>query len=169
MTDSEDTPLWLFSLKFYSYQGFRESLLAFQDFSGANVNIVLYLLWLASHRRAISLNEVEKIISSTKSWNEEIVQPLRRIRQNLKKNVDGLFSEDILSLREKVKTLELGAEKIEQRTLFNAYEIQFLGSLGTEIEAIARANLETYEQLLDASFPKQHFECLIDSVSNGFH
>ena len=169
MTDSTDTPLWLFSLKFYSYQRFRESLLAFQDFSGANVNIVLYLLWLASHRRFISLDEVGKIISSTKSWNEEIVKPLRQMRQNLKKNKDGFFSEDILSLREKVKTLELEAEKIEQRTLFNAYDIQFLGSLGTEIEAIARANLKTYEQLLDASFPQQHFECLIDRVSNGSH
>ena len=80
-----------------------------------------------------------------------------------------MFSEDTLLLREKVKTLELEAEKIEQRTLFNAYEMQFLGSLGTEIEAIARANLETYEQLLDASFPKQHIECLIDGVRNGFH
>ena len=169
MTDSEDTPLWLFSLKFYSYQGFRESLLAFQDFSGANVNIVLYLLWLASHGRFISLNEVEKIISSTKNWNEEIVKPLRQMRQHLKKNKDGFFSKDILLFREKVKTLELEAEKIEQRTLFNAYDIQFVGSLGTEIEAIARANLKAYEQLLDASFPKQHFECLIDSVSNGFH
>ena len=71
MKDSNDTPLWLFSLNFYSLEGMRKSLLAFQDFSGANVNILLLLLWLASRRRSLSLNEVDEIIGSTNSWNHK--------------------------------------------------------------------------------------------------
>ena len=46
MNDPNDTPLWLFSLEFYAHDHVSECLLAIQDSSKANVNIILYLLWM---------------------------------------------------------------------------------------------------------------------------
>lgn len=169
MKDFNDTPLWLFSLNFYSLKGVRESLLAFQDFSGANVNILLLLLWLASRRRSLSLNEVDEIIGSTNSWNKNVVIPLRKIRQNLKKNDEGIVSENSFLLREKIKILEFEAEKIEQRALFDAYNIRSFGKFQTEIGAAARTNLKTYEQLLETSFPEPNFEFIVETMVKRLH
>ena len=169
MKDSNDTPLWLFSLNFYSVEGVRESLLAFQDFSAANVNIVLFLLWLASRRKSLSLNEVDEFIGSTNSWNKNVVIPLRKIRQTLKQNDEGIVSENSFLLREKIKTLEFEAEKIEQRTLFDEYNIRSFGKFQTEIGAAARANLKTYEQLLETPFPKPNFEYIVETMVKRLH
>ena len=169
MKDSNDTPLWLFSLNFYSVEGVRESLLAFQDFSGANVNIVLFLLWLASRRKSLSLNEVDEFIGSTNSWNKNVVIPLRKIRQTLKQNDEGIVSEHSFLLREKIKTLEFEAEKIEQRALFDAYNTRSYGKFQTGRGAAARANLKTYEQLLETPFPKPNFEYIVETMVKRLH
>ena len=169
MKDSNDTPLWLFSLNFYSVEGVRESLLAFQDFSGANVNIVLLLLWLASRRKSLSLNEVDEFISSTNSWNKNVVIPLRTIRQALKQNDEGFVSENSFLLREKIKILEFEAEKIEQRALFDAYNIRSYGKFQTGRGAAARANLKTYEKLLETPFPKPNFEYIVETMVKRLH
>ena len=169
MKDSNDTPLWLFSLNFYSVEGVRESLLAFQDFSGANVNIVLFLLWLASRRKSLSLNEVDEFIGSTNSWNKNVVIPLRKIRQTLKQNDEGIVSENSFLLREKIKILEFEAEKIEQRALFDAYNTRSYGRFQTGRGAAARANLKTYEQLLETPFPKPNFEYIVETMVKRLH
>ena len=169
MKDCNDTPLWLFSLNFYSVEGVRESLLAFQDFSGANVNIVLFLLWLASRRKSLSLNEVDEFIGSTNSWNKNVVIPLRKIRQTLKQNDEGIVSENSFLLREKIKILEFEAEKIEQRALFDAYNTRSYGKFQTGRGAAARANLKTYEQLLETPFPKPNFEYIVETMVKRLH
>ena len=169
MTDSDETPLWLFSLKFYSLEGVRESLLACQDCSGANINIVLFMLWIAPHRRFLSLTEVREIVSLTRSWSKNVIVPLRKIRQSLKKTEEAIVAKDSVLLREKIKMLELEAEKIEQRALFEAYDIDCMGTLGLETGATAKANLKIYEQLLKAPFPEPNLEFIVETISRGLH
>ena len=57
MTDSqtktETTPFWRFSLKFYRQAGVAEACIAAQDGCGVDVNLLLFLFWLASGGRQV--------------------------------------------------------------------------------------------------------------------
>src|ERR1700749_3970945 len=111
---SEDEGFWLFSLPFYERPGIADALIALQDRDGFDVNLVLFALWHGiSGRgalRADALAAAEQVAGTLRS---EIVEPLRRLRRNLRHHPDG----DVQRLREGVKALEIGGEKLVQERL----------------------------------------------------
>ena len=53
-TDTATTPFWRFSLHFYRHTGVSDACIALQDDCGVDVNLLLFLLWLAAERRQLS-------------------------------------------------------------------------------------------------------------------
>lgn len=107
-----DHPFWTWSLEVYARPGVEKILLDLQDRLGLDANILLFACWTAASRfRPLSPSECRRLLADTADWRGNVIAPLRDVRRFLKEkeSVGGIDS-----LREKVKLLELEAERIAQ-------------------------------------------------------
>lgn len=142
MGDAPDSPFWRFSLSFYARPDIAPACLQLQDEANVDVNLMLFLLFLAERGRAITRDDVARLDASIAPWRTEVVEPLRALRRRLKSGVGDVPSE---GLRNMVKKIELEAERLEQARLENT--ASSLGKPAPRGEA-AQANLAAYEAYL---------------------
>jgi uncharacterized protein (TIGR02444 family) len=161
-TPTATTPFWRFSLKFYGHAGVSDACIALQDGCGVDVNLLLFLFWLASERQALSADEVKKLDATIKSWRELTIIPIRDTRRKLKGAKTFVEPTKQEALRDKVKAVELEAEKLQQEAL---YAFTRSGPLGkpSEPPAAARGNVAAYERAMGASFPKASVDVLVNA------
>jgi uncharacterized protein (TIGR02444 family) len=157
MTDaptSTETPFWRFSLKFYRQAGVPEACIALQDRLGVDVNLLLFLFWLASDDRQVSPSEVKMLDDNVRDWRNLTIIPIRDARRKLKGAATLVEPSKQEAFRNKVKAVELDAERLQQEAL---YEFSRSGPLGTAASrfAAARANVAAYESVLGLTFPKE--------------
>ncbi len=117
-TQTAITPFWRFSLKFYGQSGVSDACIALQDGCGIDVNLLLFLFWLASERQVLSPDEVKKLDATIKSWRELTIIPIRDVRRKLKGAKTFVDPAKQEALRDKVKAVELEAEKLQQEALY---------------------------------------------------
>jgi len=153
------TPFWRFSLKFYGQSDVSDACIALQDGCGVDVNLLLFLFWLASERQLLSADEVKKLDATIKSWRELTIIPIRDTRRKLKGAKTFVDPAKQEALRDKVKAVELEAEKLQQEAL---YAFTQSGPLGkpSEPPAAARGNVAAFERAMGASFPKASVDVL---------
>ena len=123
-TPTATTPFWRFSLKFYGQTGVSDACIALQDGCGVDVNLLLFLFWLASERQALSADEVKKLDATIKSWRELTIIPIRDTRRKLKGAKTFVDPAKQEALRDKVKAVELEAEKLQQEALYAFTQIR---------------------------------------------
>src|SRR6266481_6661961 len=112
--EGQSDDLWHFSCAFYAQPGVSEALLALQDRAGLDVNLILFALWRgACGLGRLSRAEVMAAERCAGPIRAAIVLPLRALRRKLRSDRDA----DIQRLRERIKTLEIAAERIIQRRL----------------------------------------------------
>ena len=116
-------------------------MIALQDRAGLDVNLMLFALWLGVTGRSpldhAGLAAAERAVCDIRG---EMIEPLRALRRRLKSIADN----DVQSLREGVKALELAAEKLAQDRL-----VGLAGPADEELSAeaalaLAQANLALY-------------------------
>jgi len=117
-------PLWEFATWTYELPGVQKALLALQDRMGADVNMVLFCVWLAyrgsnGNDLAQNLSEALKL---SRDWQAAMVQPIRKCRDNLKVLLDGdgftgATRGATEALRERIKAAELDLEALQIVTL----------------------------------------------------
>src|SRR6202167_584330 len=56
---SAEAPFWRFSLNFYRQAGVSDACIALQDGCGVDVNLLLFLFWLAAWRRGVSADNIQ--------------------------------------------------------------------------------------------------------------
>jgi uncharacterized protein (TIGR02444 family) len=144
-TSSRDSAFWRFSLRFYALPEVAPACLALQDEAGVDVNLLLFLLFLADGGRAVTRDEVARLDEAIATWRAEVVEPLRALRRRLKTSVGNIPPGISEGLRNMVKKVELEAERLEQGRLENS--AAKLGKPAARDEA-ARANLAAYEAYL---------------------
>jgi uncharacterized protein (TIGR02444 family) len=163
MTDTptpSETPFWRFSLTFYRQAGVSDACIALQDNCGVDVNLLLFLFWLASDDRQLSIDDVELLDDNVRDWRNLTIVPIRDARRKLKGAATLVAPAKQEAFRTKVKAIELDAERLQQEAL---YEFTQSGPLGVEAprSAAGRANVMAYEHVLGLSFPKQATDVLI--------
>ncbi len=141
-TPSRDSALWRFSLRFYALPDVAPACLALQDEAKVDVNLLLFLLFLAEQGRAVTRDDVVRLDAAIAPWRTEVVEPLRAVRRRLKAGVGDVPTATSEALRNMVKKIELEAERLEQGGLEN--EAPSLGKPASR-DAAARANLAAYE------------------------
>jgi uncharacterized protein (TIGR02444 family) len=163
---AETTPFWRFSLHFYKQNGVSDACIALQDDCGVDVNLLLFLFWLASDGRLLDAGEVKKLDEKVRSWRELTIIPIRDTRRKLKGAVTLLDPGKQEAFRNKVKVVELDAEKLQQEAL---YEFTRSGPLGKEapLKEAARSNVNAYEHAMGADFPKKTVEVLIGGFESA--
>jgi len=162
-TQTETTPFWRFSLGFYKQPGVSDACIALQDSFGVDVNLLLFLFWLAGDSRKLSADEVKKLDDEVRSWRELTIIPIRDTRRKLKGAGTLLEPGKQEAFRNKVKVVELEAERLQQEAL---YAFTSKGPLGTEAPPVdaAVANIGAYESAMGKRFPK----AAVDILVNGF-
>ncbi len=142
------SPFWRFSLRFYRKPGVADACIALQDGCGVDVNVMLFLLWLATERRCVATTEVARdVCARAAPWRDDVVAPLRTIRRRLKDGSALVERGAAEAFRTRIKAVELESERLQQEALF-----ALAGDLATEetatIEAAARVNLAAYQDVL---------------------
>lgn len=145
---TRDSAFWQFSLAFYARPGVAEACLALQDDTGADVNVMFYVLFLAGQLRQIDRVDAAHIDASIKGWREIAVVPLRTLRRRLKIGIEPIAIADTEALRSAVKRIELDAERIEQEWLEINVPSATLGTQAKSPVAAAQTNLAAYGSLL---------------------
>ncbi len=112
-----ESPFWRFSLRFYARPHIAEACLVLQDNSGADVNVLLFVLYLADQRKELSADEIAQLDSAVAQWREAVVKPLRTLRRGLKSGVEFIPGPVSETFRSQIKRLELESEQIEQHRL----------------------------------------------------
>src|SRR4051794_31488432 len=108
----EDSPFWRFSLRFYSRPNVAAACLVLQDESGADVNLMLFLLFLAEHKRQTTKADVARLDVAVRAWRNNVVKPLRGLRRVLKTGVGEIPIAVSETFRGQIKRLELESEQI---------------------------------------------------------
>jgi uncharacterized protein (TIGR02444 family) len=163
MTDAQtpsETPFWQFSLKLYGKPGVADTFIALQDTCGVDVNLLLFLFWLASGGWQVSADEVRNLDDKVRDWRNLTIIPIRNVRRRLKGAATLVTSGKQEDFRNKVKAVELEAERLQQEAL---YDVARTGAAGTEATppAAARANVAAYERVLGRDFPKNAVAVLL--------
>jgi len=157
-----DTPFWRFSLNFYRQPGVAEACIALQDDCGVDVNLMLFLLWLAASGRQLSIDNVKELDEAVRGWRELTIVPIREIRRKLKGAPTLVEAGSQEAFRTKIKAIELEAERLQQEAL-NAKSRPAPGGSAVPPPDAARANLTAYEHMLGARFPAAAVDILVST------
>lgn len=139
---------WRFSLRLYGIPEMASACLELQDRAEADVNVLLYLLFLANEERLIGRGEVERIDAILAPWRSEIVRPLRMVRRRLKDSVGAFTPTMTARLRDAVKRIELQSERLAQEALERSAPPASLGTQASDRQSAARQNLAAYGTFL---------------------
>jgi uncharacterized protein (TIGR02444 family) len=140
----DESPFWRFSLRFYARAKVSAACLALQDEAGVDVNLLLFLLFLAEHQRQVSVADVAKLDAAVVAWRESVVKPLRALRRALKTGIGEISVTVSETFRGQIKRLELDSEHIEQSVL-ERFSTANLGTISASRMVAAHANIAAYE------------------------
>ena len=127
---------------------------------GVDVNLLLFLFWLAAGGRQLAADEVKKLDDQVRDWRNLTIIPIRDARRKLKGAATLVEPGKQEAFRTKVKAVELEAERLQQEAL---YAFTQSGPLGTPAlpPAAARANVAAYERVLALRLPQQAVDLLV--------
>ncbi len=111
------TDFWDWAVDIYGREGVAEACLALQDDHDQCVPLLLWAAWRAHEGRSIDEAEAAKAARIARVWAGEVVAPLRQVRRRLKSPLEDGDEAVRLPLREKIKGLELEAERVLMRRL----------------------------------------------------
>lgn len=166
---SQGSPFWRFSLGFYRQPGVGDACIALQDGAGVDVNLLLFLLWQASRRRAFATNEVADLEQRIGEWRRMTVVPLREIRRALKSPPSLVEGQVVEAYRTKIKAVELEAERLQQEAMYALSQTLPTSTPAASPLDAARTNVAAYEAIGAKTFPKIAVETLLSVFAKLDH
>jgi uncharacterized protein (TIGR02444 family) len=159
----QGSPFWRFSLRFYRQPGVADACIALQDGCDVDVNILLFLLWLATARRCVPFAAARELCAEAAAWRDDVVAPLRTLRRRLK-NGSTLVERGAAELfRTRIKAMELESERLQQEAMF-ALAATLVTENAVTTEAAARANIAVYEHALARTFAAETVRVLVGAL-----
>jgi len=104
--------LWPFALCVYARHGVEAALLELQDEHGQSVPFLLWALWLAAQGRRVDARALADGAKLARAWQDAAIAPLRELRRGLKRPSRAVLARPREALRERVKAVELEAERM---------------------------------------------------------
>ncbi|SDP41842.1 TIGR02444 family protein [Pseudomonas extremorientalis] len=100
--------LWSFALSTYARSGCEAACLRLQE-QGADVCLLLCGAWLEQRAVIATAERMQALKQIAGSWQTHVIKPLRQVRMQWR--AMALQDQDLAGLRERVKALELDAER----------------------------------------------------------
>lgn len=160
---SPSASFWEFSLAVYSKPSVPEACLELQDKFGADVNIALFMLWVADQGRRLSAEDIGRVNNLIAGWQNDVVRPLRVARRFLKAPAAEWQLEETAALRARIKADELEAERLQQYAMANFFHAHSMGQ-ADDANAAGPSNLQTYAASLGVVFPEYIMSLLMKAA-----
>jgi hypothetical protein len=117
----------------------------------------------------LAAEHVKQLDDKVRDWRNLTIIPIRDARRKLKGAATLVEPAKQEAFRNKVKAIELDAERLQQEAL---YAFTQSGPLGKDAPppAAARGNVAAYEAVMGASFPKPAVDVLLtgfDGIAHG--
>ncbi|HAY49962.1 MULTISPECIES: TIGR02444 family protein [Thalassospira] len=106
--------VWTFTVGMYGRDGVAKLCLELQERCGLDVNMLLFMFFLG--QKGLAPHSVSALEEAVRDWRDNVIVPLRQTRRFLRDDPRATAQE----LRQKVKSDELQAERIEQHILCDA-------------------------------------------------
>lgn len=153
---------WRFSLSLYRMEGVPAACIALQDGHGLDVNIMLFGLWLGSRGRALEAADLVEADEAVRQWRIEAVVALRAVRRFLRTPPGAIDASAAAALRDRVKGVELEAERLQQESL---YALRPVAAWGVALEPLqaGAANMEACAQSIGATFEAEPREAILSA------
>ena len=159
------SPFWRFSLRFYRQPGVAEACIALQEEAGADVNLLLFLLWHAARRRRLSGEEIGLLEQKIAGWRNLTVIPLRAIRRALKSSPGLVEAGSAEAFRTRIKAVELEAERLQQEAMYDLVRVSLRGEAAPSVAEAARANVAAYESICPAGFAPSAVATMLEALA----
>jgi uncharacterized protein (TIGR02444 family) len=104
--------LWDFAAAAWRRPGVEAICLELQNRHGQSPPLLLWRLWLVSEGRSLSAEALAEAIATARTWQAEVVAPLRSVRDRLASPLGGAPETARLALRRTILAAELEAERI---------------------------------------------------------
>jgi len=163
-TAGRTNPFWDFSLKLYASKKVQSACLELQDDSGVDVNVLLYLLWHASHGRRLSKADVGAVVAAVEPWRVDVVVPLRTARRNLKTPPTAVDPAGAEALRAIVKKAELEAERLQQAALYALPLSRQPSGESANARSAATVNATAYGEALGRRLAPGPLDVMLDAL-----
>ncbi len=162
------SPFWTFSLKLYGGKPVPPACLTLQDGAGVDVNVMLFAMYLALSGRRISIGDMAVIEAAVEDWRLSAVVPLRHVRRFLKEPPEAFAHGASAALRDRIKAVELEAERLQQEALYALRPLSQWGDGDAPSRVTAAHNIGAYEHLIGKSFDRQAVSALLDEFEARF-
>ena len=159
----QSSPFWTFSLGYYRGPGVSEACLELQDNCGVDVNVVLFLLWLASQKRRLAADQVKRLADKVRPWQTDVIAPIRALRRHLKTGAPLLDKGVAELFRTKIKAIELESERLQQEAMY-ALAADLASEPAPSAAAAARASIAAYQEALGRPFTAAAVDTLIGAL-----
>jgi uncharacterized protein (TIGR02444 family) len=159
----QSSPFWTFSLGYYRGAGVSEACQELQDNCGVDVNVVLFLLWLASQKRRLGADLVKRLADEVRPWQTEVIVPIRALRRRLKTGAPLLDRGPAELFRTKIKAIELESERLQQEAMY-ALAAELAAEPAPSTAAAARASIAAYQDVLGRPLTAAAVDTLIGAL-----
>ncbi|KQS55841.1 hypothetical protein ASG17_07220 [Brevundimonas sp. Leaf363] len=126
------TALWDWAIAAYRDEETARLCLELQERHGQQVCLTLWAAWAAG-RGYVDDETVEAAVDIARAWETATLSPLRAVRRTLKKPVPDMADEPRLSVRDRIKGVELAAE----RALLDALATEAAPTPGPATDSVA--------------------------------
>src|SRR5262245_26778438 len=163
-TQPRKSPFWRFSVKFYAVPGVAPACIELQDRAKVDVNVLFFLLWNATEKRALSAVDVAEVERSIGAWRDMTVVPIRNVRRALKSPPPVMAADTAEGFRTRIKAVELEAERLQQEALYDMAQSGRLGQpTASPIEA-ARISVSAYQGVI-GPFPSETLDAVLSAFA----
>jgi uncharacterized protein (TIGR02444 family) len=163
-TPVRKSPFWRFSVKFYAAPGVADACIELQDRAKVDVNILFFLLWNATQKRAFNATDVAEVERRIGGWRDMAVVPIRAIRRALKSPPPVMMPDAAEGFRTRIKAVELEAERLQQEALYDLAQTGGYGqTVGSPVEA-ANISASAYQGVL-GPFPPEPLETVLSAFA----
>jgi uncharacterized protein (TIGR02444 family) len=166
-TSSAGSPFWRFSLQFYRLPGVAEACIRLQEEAGADVNLLLFLLWHGALGRRLSAAEIAQLEERIGPWRDLTVIPLRAVRRALKSPPGLVAAGTAEAFRTRIKAVELEAERLQQEAMYDLARVSPLGETASSAAEAARSNVAAYEKICRAAFPAPAVNTVLEALAKS--
>ncbi|HEY1545383.1 MAG TPA: TIGR02444 family protein [Xanthobacteraceae bacterium] len=160
----QSSPFWTFSLGYYRGAGVSAACLELQDNCGVDVNVVLFLLWMASQKRQLAADQVKRLADKVRPWQTDVIGPIRALRRRLKTGAPLLDKGSADLFRTKIKAIELESERFQQEAMY-ALAADLAAEPSPSATAAARANIAAYQDALGRPLTTAAVDTLIGALT----
>jgi uncharacterized protein (TIGR02444 family) len=157
---SANAPIWDFVLNYYGRKGVSEALIGLQDSYGIDVNMLLFLVWMAAQRRSLGADDVQRVSEASHAWQRSVVVPIRAVRRLLKESAPLVSPDTAAAFRKKVQAVELEGEQLQLNAMASM-SATLTPRRASSSETAVLQSLEAFQHVIGKNFPAGAIDTLV--------